>query len=82
MGYNQACEEVKRLHDVGYNELKVSIKFLGIHFSQSNFVKDVSRIIRNANMNPHLVELELTESIIMPNAKESIDELVMLRKME
>ena len=64
----------------GYNELKVSINISGIHFSQSNFVKDVSRIIRNTNMNTHLVELELTESMIMPNAKESIDELVNVKK--
>ena len=72
---HQVCEEVKRLHDVGYNELKVSINISGLHFNQSHFVKDVSEIIRNANMNPHLVELELTESVIMANAKESIDEL-------
>lgn len=72
----QVCKEVKRLHDVGYNELKVSINISGLHFNQSYFVKDVSEIIRNANMNPNLVELELTESVIMANAKESIDELV------
>ena len=77
---DQACKEVKRLHNKGYNELKVSINISGIHFSQSNFVKDVSRIIRNANMNTHLVELELTESMIMPNAEESIDELVHVKK--
>lgn len=76
----QACKEVKRLHDEGYNELKVSINISGIHFSQSNFVKDVSRIISNTNMNTHLVELELTESMIMPNAEKSIDELVNVKK--
>lgn len=77
---HQACEEVKRLHELGYNKLKVSINISGLHFNQSNFVKEVSTIIRNANMNPNLVELELTESVIMPNAKESIDELVNLKK--
>ena len=77
---HQACEEVKRLHDFGYNKLKVSINISGLHFNQNNFVKDVSTIIQNANMNPYLVELELTESVIMPNAKESIDELVNLKK--
>ena len=77
---HQVCEEVKRLHDVGYNELKVSINISGLHFNQSYFVKDVSEIIRNANMNPNLVELELTESVIMANAKESIDELVDVKK--
>ena len=31
-------------------------------------------------MNTHLVELELTESMIMPNAEKSIDELVNVKK--
>lgn len=77
---NQACKEIKQLHQVGHNKLKVSINISGLHFNQNKFVKDVCTIIRNANMNPDLVELELTESVIMPNAVESIDELVKLKE--
>ena len=75
----QACQEVKRLHDAGYTELKVGINISGLHFNQSDFVKDVSTLIGKANINPNLVELEVTESMIMPNAKELIDELVHLK---
>ena len=76
----QVCDEVKRIHDIGYTKLKVSINISGLHFNQSSFVKDVCNIIRNANMNPHLIELELTESVIMTNAKESIEELKSIKK--
>lgn len=77
---HQVCEEVKRLHDLGYTKLKVSINISGLHFNQSSFVKDISTIVRNANMDPHLIELELTESVIMTNAKESIEELDDIKK--
>ena len=72
---HQVCDEVKRIHDMGYTKLKVSINISGLHFNESSFVKNVCNIIRNRNMNPYLIELELTESVIMTNAKESIEEL-------
>ncbi|MEH6948920.1 EAL domain-containing protein [Bacillus sp. JJ634] len=78
---NQACEEVKRLHVSGYTNLKVGINISGVHFSQSDFSKRVSEIIQNTNINPYNVDLELTESMIMPNAKDSIDKLVKLKRM-
>ncbi|MFJ8265010.1 EAL domain-containing protein [Peribacillus asahii] len=78
---NQACEEVKRLHISGHTNLKVGINISGVHFSQSDFLKRVSEIIQNTNINPYNVDLELTESMIMPNAKDSIDKLVKLKRM-
>lgn len=77
---HQACHEIKQLHDVGYKHLKVSINISGFHFNQTNFVKHVSSLIRNTKINPHLVELELTESMIMTNAKESIEALLKVKK--
>jgi diguanylate cyclase (GGDEF)-like protein/PAS domain S-box-containing protein len=78
---NQACEDMKKLHIAGYPGIKVSINISGIHFSKEDFVKNVSRIIQNTNINPNLVELELTESTIMPNAPESIRKLVKLKQL-
>ena len=77
---NQACEEVKRLHVSGYPKLKVGINISGLHFNQNNFVENVNKIIQNTGIDPRLVELELTESMIMPNAGEAIEKLVMLKQ--
>lgn len=77
---NQACEEVKCLHISGYPNLKVGINISGLHFNQSSFVETVNKLIQNTGIDPRLVELELTESMIMPNAGEAIEKLVMLKQ--
>lgn len=77
---NKACEDVKKLHIQGYSNLKVSINISGIHFNQMDFSKKINEIIQNTNINPYLVDLELTESVIMPNASSSIDKLVKLKQ--
>ncbi|MGE7601481.1 EAL domain-containing protein [Peribacillus sp. NPDC097675] len=76
----KACEDVKNFHISGYPNLKVSINISGLHFTQENFVKDVISLIENTNINPFCVELELTESMIMPNAQDSVRKLVTLKQ--
>ncbi|MGE7779953.1 sensor domain-containing protein [Peribacillus sp. NPDC097264] len=76
----QACEEIRKFHISGYPDLKVSINISGFHFTQENFAKEVIGLIQDTNINPHRVELELTESIIMPNAQNSIKKLVALKQ--
>ncbi|MFJ7636966.1 EAL domain-containing protein [Peribacillus sp. NPDC097224] len=76
----QACEEIRKFHISGYPDLKVSINISGLHFTQENFAKEVIGLIQDTNINPHRVELELTESIIMPNAQNSIKKLVALKQ--
>ena len=44
-------------------------------------MKDVVSLIENTNIHPHCVELELTESMIMPNAQDSIKKLVTLKQL-
>ncbi|MFJ7745937.1 EAL domain-containing protein [Peribacillus sp. NPDC097295] len=76
----KACEDVKNLHISGYPNLKVSINISALHFTQENFVKDVISLIENTNINPYRVELELTESMIMPNGQDSVRKLVTLKQ--
>lgn len=75
-----ACEDIKAFHISGYPNLKVSINISGLHFTQGHFVKDVVNLIENTNINPYCVELELTESMVMPNAQDSITKLVTLKQ--
>ncbi|RFU68449.1 bifunctional diguanylate cyclase/phosphodiesterase [Peribacillus saganii] len=77
----QACDDIKSLHIMGYNGLKVSINISGIHFNQDDFVKNISDIIQHTNIFPHCVDLEITESIIMPNAPEANNKLVKLKQL-
>lgn len=77
----QACEDIKKLHLRNYSQIRVSVNISALHFNQENFVKSVETIFDQANINPHFVEFELTESMIMPNAASSINKLVRLKKL-
>lgn len=77
----QACEDIKNIHLNGFSQVKVSINISALHFNQESFVKTVETILSQANVDPHAIEFELTESMIMPNATETISRLVKLKKL-
>jgi diguanylate cyclase (GGDEF)-like protein/PAS domain S-box-containing protein len=74
----QACEDLKKLH-LDYPHLKMSINISSIYFQQADFMKKLQSVIEAANIHSRLLELELTESTIMPNAEQSIERLVKLK---
>ena len=76
-----ACEEIKKVQVNDFPTLRVSINISGIHFQQANFVSTIKSIIQDTNIDPRLVELELTESMIMPDAEDSIEKLVRLKQL-
>jgi len=77
----KACEDLKTLHINGYPSIRMSINISAIHFSQDSFVKSISSIIQNVNVNSHCIEFELTESMIMPKAIETVQKLVKLKQL-
>ncbi|WP_240338376.1 EAL and GGDEF domain-containing protein [Peribacillus alkalitolerans] len=77
----KACEDGKKLHLAGFPNLKIAVNISGLYFNQVDFVQRVSSIIQNTNFVPQCLELELTESIIMPNAPETINKLVKLKAL-
>lgn len=77
----QACEDILRIHFEGFTNIQVGVNISALHFNQSDFVKSVESIFSQMNVNPYFIDFELTESMIMPNAKETIRKLVQLKKL-
>ncbi|MFE8702181.1 EAL domain-containing protein [Cytobacillus sp. FJAT-54145] len=77
----QACEDLKKIHLNGYPNIRMSVNISALHFNQEGFIKSIHSVIHHTNVNPHFMELELTESMIMPNATETIDKLVKLKQI-
>ena len=78
---NKACEDLKTLHVNGYPKLRMSINISALHFNQEGFVKSVDSIFQHTNVNSNYIEFELTESMIMPKAIETVDKLVKLKQL-
>ena len=76
----KVCEQAKKWHDMGFN-LNAGINISAKQFNQDKIVEVIKNTISNTGINPNLIELELTESIIMKNVKRTLKICTKLKKM-
>ena len=76
-----ACRQNKAWHDMGFGPLRVAVNLSGRQFKQERLVESVATILNETGLAPSLLELEITESIIMRNAEETIVTLRRLKEM-
>jgi diguanylate cyclase (GGDEF)-like protein len=76
-----ACLQNKLWQDAGLTPLTLSVNFSARQFQQASFIEDVARILKDTNLDPRWLELELTESSIMKDPEEAIEKLHELKLM-
>lgn len=76
-----ACSQSKAWQDAGLTPLLLSVNFSARQFQQPTFIADVAAILKETNLDPRWLELELTESSIMRNPDEAIEKLHELKLM-
>ncbi len=62
---SKACNQFKALRQLHINPLKISVNLSPYQFRQPNLCEKIEEIIKDAEMDPHFLELELTESVIL-----------------
>jgi len=75
---NWVLEEAVRQAVVWQNRgtpVTVSINVSALQFQQSDFVEIVAAVLKGTGLAPHLLELELTESILVKDANEALGRL-------
>jgi diguanylate cyclase (GGDEF)-like protein/PAS domain S-box-containing protein len=76
-----ACAQNKAWQDKGLKPLRISVNFSARQFQQPTFLTDVAHILKETNLDPRWLELELTESSIMKDPEEAIEKLHELKLM-
>jgi len=76
-----ACQQARRWAEAGHPEFKVAVNVSGKQLKQADFVTMLTGILRDTGINPRVLELEFTESVIMENAESTIDTLCSLKRM-
>jgi len=76
-----ACAQNKLWQDGGLTPLRLSVNFSARQFQQATFITDVAQILKDTNLDPRWLELELTESSIMKDPEEAIEKLHELKLM-
>ncbi len=72
---NQACKQTKAWHDSGFSDLCVAVNLSGKQFNDPELVKKIQAALEASSLDPRRLTLELTETVIMENASESINAL-------
>lgn len=76
----EACRQLRTLRDAGFGNIPVAINIAAQHFCSEDFIKTLTSSICQYNIPAHLVELELTERIVMAE-KEALITLKALRNL-
>ena len=77
----KACAQSKAWQDAGLAPMLLSVNFSARQFQQPTFITDVTHILKETNLDPRWLELELTESSIMKDPEEAIEKLHELKLM-
>lgn len=74
-----ACAQAKAWHDAGFSTLRITVNLSVRQFKQQNLVNIITRVLQATGLDPHHLELELTEGIVMQN---SMDVLTTLQELK
>lgn len=77
----QACRHLKKWKQMGLPELPIAINLSARQFKQSSFVDTISQTLDDYKIPPHLLELELTESMLMKDVPQTTAKLNQLKRM-
>jgi EAL domain-containing protein (putative c-di-GMP-specific phosphodiesterase class I) len=75
----EACRQLKAWQDQGLPRLVVAVNLSGRDFQNSALAAKVSAIVRDAGIDPSLLEIEITESVAMHDFKQTLHILQGLR---
>ncbi len=75
-----ACEQLALWeHDPLLRHLHLAVNVSARQFHQADFVPQLIQVIQQTGIRPHLLELELTESLVLDNVEESVAKMHLLR---
>ncbi|BDB17947.1 transcriptional regulator [Pseudomonas sp. CYM-20-01] len=77
----QACEQVQAWRAMGLPPLCISVNISAIDFRQRDFVDNLVAVLKQTGVPPHLLELEITESVLMQNVDETVKTLHTIKAM-
>ncbi|ACK66658.1 diguanylate cyclase/phosphodiesterase [Rippkaea orientalis PCC 8801] len=76
-----ACQQNKTWQKAGLPPVTMGVNFSAKQFQQPNIVEMVSQVLGETNLDPQLLELEITETALMENIEFSQETLGELRQL-
>ena len=77
-----ACQHARSWQEQRFKPIRVSINLSGRQFREDGLINTITDILYETYANPDLLELEITESVLMDDAESTIARLASLRAMD
>ncbi|GLZ89121.1 hypothetical protein Pres01_51720 [Metapseudomonas resinovorans] len=76
-----ACRDCRELLDRGMTGTVVAVNISAVHFQRNIFVDSVRRVLEETRLPAELLELEITETVLLDNAERAIATLQALKAL-
>ncbi len=77
----KACEHARKFHLSGFPDLRVAVNISPRQFREQTLVPRVEDALAESGIDPHLLELEITEGVAMENVELTLEVLAQLRAL-
>jgi diguanylate cyclase len=77
----EACLQARAWQDAGFPPIPVAVNISVVEFRDQNFLESIRAILKQTRLEPHCLELELTESVLMRHAETTTSLLQQLKAM-
>jgi len=78
---NQSCRQMQSWRQLVARPLKISVNLSSKQFSQPNLIDQIKQTLNESQLDPHCLQLEITESVVMENAEAAATMLTQLRAL-
>jgi EAL domain-containing protein (putative c-di-GMP-specific phosphodiesterase class I) len=77
----QVCAQIGLWQKAGLQQIPLSVNISALEFRHKDFVEEVRSIVLETGILPSLLQLEITENVLMSDAEASITLLLQLKKI-
>lgn len=68
----RACQQVVKLHSDGFENLRLSVNISPKQFAQPGIVSELTETLKKTGLDPHFLELEVTENALFDDDQRSM----------
>jgi diguanylate cyclase (GGDEF)-like protein len=77
----EACSQSRRWQLAGFPSVRIAVNISAVQFARPNFAEQVADVLEETGLHAELLELELTESVMVKDFSESITQLERLKRL-
>ena len=78
---NEACRQNLAWQKTGLPPISIAVNLSAVQFRQQNLCQLISKVLSDTGLDPHYLELELTEGLVMSNTDSAVATLNCFKEM-